>query len=1347
MSWSFLTRLLEEIHNHSTFVGKIWLTVLIVFRIVLTAVGGESIYYDEQSKFVCNTAQPGCENVCYDTFAPLSHVRFWVFQIILVATPSLMYLGYAVNKIARLEEGKESVIASQCKNRKLYPRRRQHRGIEEVEEDQQEDPIIYEAAEVESRSDGAPQGCGGPNAGGTIGKTRHDGRQRIQRDGLMRVYVLQLFARSALEVGFLVGQYALYGFAMPARYVCSVTPCPQKVDCFVSRPTEKTIFLLIMYGVTVLCLLLNIWEMLHLGVGTMLDLVFSRRVSGQDEDECQLTPLTGPPGMPVSEAGGGSAGYGSYPFSWNSVPPSAPPGYNILMKPESIPFTELSSNAKMACKQNRANIAQEEELRGQYGSTEKNFLQSSSSSALHREIQQAQERLEAAILAYGQQQQSQCRQASKLQGNRKQQDRSRSKRGGSRGDLRSSSSGRSDELDPWLPSPVRTAFPEGEVMKRGLLVGSLTPGLRPLERKSFYLDEVKSRPSSVITEIIGRLGGKVESFLHKDVNVVITGNKEALTDGPDRLERSPAASGKAKFEAVGSPCLQRESGNSAQCPGTPRPPMYGSRGKALLEKAIRNTEKSQGSVLTNARSWGVKIVGVNHFLKFVDQLSAELSAQKSKKIQKKAGESSGPRVVKAGVLKADFLKVEDSSRKYRPLHAQSLSFPTLRYMGRFSPFEPPAPPRPEKRKDGELSKNKLRKSEEPISSSDKPFAPLPQTPSPKRPRKKSLGYCECCQISYKDQDEHLHSDLHRRFVEDIANYAVVDQLVAGFFADFSCRQDQQDSKQLMRLSSYSPAPLTHSAEMELQTKSETEGVPMDTLNHGSDQLSEHILAGTVNVQQGFGPVYDVPLQMQEPGLDASPQPSIKAKSVDDEVNRHLVLEPKPETPIPDPCPKDISCAIPDNEPVPQIPSYVSYTPERFWLDDLEANTAKDLAQIDCACPGLLPSPGLSQQPNHDEHKHSSASSNSPKQQHSDCHDGEASVDEQGDILMVGEHADLSSNINLTGSTERKSSVDISSYSASPCSMNLSAKVNPRKRSRSFTLSPKVSKKMRTNQWSDPTHKNSAVSVAYDYAPFVCSGLLSMAEKCDVKEANDSDKCKLVTRKQDSLPDPLSSGQVCFLTNTIPEGHPSFQLDQHSNCGTPDDRVTEQYPNGAPQLESSVVGDDNGDRVPELGPPQLYPFYYDDIQKQQLSFLDPPNLVPAIPFPSLPEKVNRPLASQASTASILSQSYSSVCIESALVPDFNFSPTSSESDWDSGLLSRFAPAVHLQPREGRCELDLGLLLQRSCAGVQDGSYASQLCSVLQPTIPSSTGFGDTMNLNTLYRSIETTDRRIIQSLGV
>ncbi|XP_074519325.1 gap junction gamma-1 protein-like [Halichoeres trimaculatus] len=369
MSWSFLTRLLEEIHNHSTFVGKIWLTVLIVFRIVLTAVGGESIYYDEQSKFVCNSGQPGCENVCYDAFAPLSHVRFWVFQIILVATPSLMYLGYAVNKITRAEEQAGTAGGYQKrKSKKLYlSGRRQHRGIEEAEDDQEEDPMIYEMAE-ESDGGGAAKEGGGdvqPKV-----KVRHDGRQRIKADGLMRIYVLQLLARSLLEVAFLCGQYALYGFAVPASYVCSDLPCPHSVDCFVSRPTEKTIFLLIMYTVSLLCLALNIWEMLHLGIGTICEIVRSHRPELSDDELYGLTRGHGA----LNEAGLSGEDYSSYPFSWSA--PSAPPGYNIAMKPhlvstgQPLPITDLS-NAKMACRQNHVNIAQEE--RQQYTNNDENL--------------------------------------------------------------------------------------------------------------------------------------------------------------------------------------------------------------------------------------------------------------------------------------------------------------------------------------------------------------------------------------------------------------------------------------------------------------------------------------------------------------------------------------------------------------------------------------------------------------------------------------------------------------------------------------------------------------------------------------------------------------------------------------------------------------------------------------------------------------------------------------------------------------------------------------------------------------------------------------------------------------
>ncbi|XP_062389302.1 gap junction gamma-1 protein-like [Sardina pilchardus] len=401
MSWSFLTRLLEELHQHSTFVGKIWLTALVVFRIVLTAVGGESIYYDEQSKFVCNTLQPGCENVCYDSFAPLSHVRFWVFQIILVATPSLVYLGFAANRIARLEEedddgrcgcggrcggggGGSGTGTPPNRKQRLACGRRPERanrivddGRDEEEEDQEEEPMLHHVPlvvmEEEEEEEGPNKGEGRSN-NNKPPRRRHDGRRRIRRDGLLRVYVAQLLVRSALELAFLLGQYFLYGLRVPPLYVCNGAPCPHDVNCFVSRPTEKTIFLLVMYGVSLLCLALDLWEMLHLGLGSILDILRPRRRRRrQRHSAIALGPLRG--GAPISEAGGGGGGgpggagygYGSYPF-WSgganaSANPLAPPGYYSVRPEQQLPVSELSggSQAKMAAtRQNRANTAAQE---------------------------------------------------------------------------------------------------------------------------------------------------------------------------------------------------------------------------------------------------------------------------------------------------------------------------------------------------------------------------------------------------------------------------------------------------------------------------------------------------------------------------------------------------------------------------------------------------------------------------------------------------------------------------------------------------------------------------------------------------------------------------------------------------------------------------------------------------------------------------------------------------------------------------------------------------------------------------------------------------------------------------
>lgn len=71
--------------------------------------------------------------------------------------------------------------------------------------------------------------------------------------------------RNALEIGFLAGQYFLYGFNVPAIFECDRYPCVKEVECYVSRPTEKTVFLVFMFAVSGICVLLNLAELNHLG--------------------------------------------------------------------------------------------------------------------------------------------------------------------------------------------------------------------------------------------------------------------------------------------------------------------------------------------------------------------------------------------------------------------------------------------------------------------------------------------------------------------------------------------------------------------------------------------------------------------------------------------------------------------------------------------------------------------------------------------------------------------------------------------------------------------------------------------------------------------------------------------------------------------------------------------------------------------------------------------------------------------------------------------------------------------------------------------------------------------------
>ncbi|XP_061561114.1 connexin 32.3 [Phycodurus eques] len=214
--WGFLSSLLDKVQSHSTVIGKIWMTVLFLFRIMVLGAGAESVWGDEQSDFVCNTQQPGCENVCYDWTFPISHIRFWVLQIIFVSTPTLVYLGHAMHVIHQENKMREKLA-----------------------------------------SPGGPRRLKSPKYTDDKGKVTIKGN-------LLGSYLTQLVFKILIEAAFITGQYYLYGFIMVPMFPCSKKPCPFTVECYMSRPTEKTIFIIFMLAVACVSLVLNVAEVFYL---------------------------------------------------------------------------------------------------------------------------------------------------------------------------------------------------------------------------------------------------------------------------------------------------------------------------------------------------------------------------------------------------------------------------------------------------------------------------------------------------------------------------------------------------------------------------------------------------------------------------------------------------------------------------------------------------------------------------------------------------------------------------------------------------------------------------------------------------------------------------------------------------------------------------------------------------------------------------------------------------------------------------------------------------------------------------------------------------------------------------
>ncbi|XP_034416640.1 gap junction delta-4 protein [Cyclopterus lumpus] len=209
---------ISVIHN-ITLMGKVWLVVMFFLRILILLLAGYPLYQDEQERFVCNTIQPGCANVCYDLFSPISLFRFWLVQLVTLCLPYVVFIIYVVHKVSK----GFTLDMNPMGHMKTFP-------------------LLKIRQEPFSKT--------------SVNKMAERGWARC----FTGAYILHLLVRTMLEAGFGAAHYYLFGFYIPRRFLCQHPPCTTQVDCYISRPTEKTVMLNFMLGGAALSLFLNVLD-------------------------------------------------------------------------------------------------------------------------------------------------------------------------------------------------------------------------------------------------------------------------------------------------------------------------------------------------------------------------------------------------------------------------------------------------------------------------------------------------------------------------------------------------------------------------------------------------------------------------------------------------------------------------------------------------------------------------------------------------------------------------------------------------------------------------------------------------------------------------------------------------------------------------------------------------------------------------------------------------------------------------------------------------------------------------------------------------------------------------------
>ncbi|XP_069846406.1 gap junction delta-4 protein [Dipodomys merriami] len=285
--------LIITLNCNVTIVGKIWLIFTLLVRMLAVVLAGYPIYRDEQERFVCNTLQPGCANVCYDAFSPVSPLRFWLAQSVSVLLPCAIFSAYVL-----------------------------HRGAQLAASD---------------AGAGARRPSDLPGGDGRWPAPRGAGRLRSVPD-FSAAYRAHVSLRTLLEAASGALHYLLFGFWVPERFSCARPPCSSAVDCYVSRPTEKGVLMLFFWAVSALSFLLGVAD-LACGLrrsrgagcgprarGSSPGPAPSGRAAAAAAGVCALPGEAGRAGLPEDDRSRAASSAGDLTATADTQPGGGPPG-------------------------------------------------------------------------------------------------------------------------------------------------------------------------------------------------------------------------------------------------------------------------------------------------------------------------------------------------------------------------------------------------------------------------------------------------------------------------------------------------------------------------------------------------------------------------------------------------------------------------------------------------------------------------------------------------------------------------------------------------------------------------------------------------------------------------------------------------------------------------------------------------------------------------------------------------------------------------------------------------------------------------------------------------------------